>query len=281
MVWTGERSSAIMIPLKKCYDTYMIQILLHSSKTMRTPEAASAPLGTPALLKQASRLVELYRNVSPITLQTIMKVSTNKAAEVEQLLATWTDEPACQAPAIDSFVGDIYSGLQVQSWSEADRRYAHQHLLILSGLYGGLRACDGAMPYRLEMGYKLPNGTSLYTFWGKQLASLLPASTSIIINLSAVEYTKALLPHVDLPVITPKFLTVSPKTGEPTFVTVHTKITRGAFARWLIQHQVQDTADLPKFADLGYHYDKTSSTPEQPVYVCQTFEGLGLSVRLT
>ena len=28
-------------------------------------------------------------------------------------------------------------------------------------------------------------------------------------------------------------------------------------------------------------YDAAASTPEQPVYVCQEFGGLGLSVRLT
>lgn len=257
-----------------------VQILLHSSKTMRIPGEHNAPLGTPALLPQAEELVALWRQASVSDIQSLMKVSEKKAHEVKRLFAVWLADPSKQVPAIDAFVGDIYSGLQAQSWSAEDRAYAHKHLLILSGLYGGLRACDGVLPYRLEMGYKLPDGRNMYTFWSDAIASLVPTETTSIVNLSAVEYTKALLPYVDLPVITPKFLTISQKTGEPTFVTVHTKIARGAFARWLIQNRIEDISKLSEFSDLGYHYDVTESTPEQPVFVCEEFGGIGMSVRL-
>jgi len=131
------------------------------------------------------------------------------------------------------------------------------------------------------MGYKLPDGTSMYTFWGNRITALLPVETDAIINLSAVEYTKAILPYTSLPVVTPKFLTVSPKTGEPTFVTVHAKIARGAFARWLIQNRIEDITQLPDFSDLGYVYEKSLSTPDEPAFVCKEFKGIGLSVRLT
>ena len=248
---------------------------------MRTPSARQAPLGSPVLLSQAKELASIWQQTSVADIQSLMKVSEKKAHEVKDLFDNWFANPTTQTPAIDAFIGDIYSGLRVQSWSDEDRSYAHQHLLILSGLYGGLRACDGVMPYRLEMGYKLPDVRTMYQFWNDTVASLLPGDTTQIINLSAVEYTKAVLPYTDLPVITPKFLTVSPKTGQPTFVTVHAKIARGAFARWLIQERVQDVSQLRDFADLGYRYDPTISTPEQPVFVCQEFGGLGLSVRLT
>lgn len=258
-----------------------MQILLHSSKTMRVPDHRRAPLGVPHLLAQAKELAEIWRGASPANIQSLMKVSDKKAVEVANLYSTWSSDIDTQVPAIDAFTGDIYSGLQVQTWSDEDRAYAHQHLLILSGLYGGLRACDGVMPYRLEMGYKLPDGRNMYQFWGDSVASLFPPDTDYILNLSAVEYTKALLPYTNLPVITPKFLTISPKTGQPTFVTVHTKIARGAFARWMIQNRIEDVAWSKDFAELGYKYDATASTSEQPVFVCEEFGGLGLSVRLT
>lgn len=246
---------------------------------MRLPDGRQMPLGSPTLLSQAEKLVDVWREASVEDIQSHMKVSERKAHEVKRLFAAWLTDSTMQIPAIDAFIGDIYSGLQVQSWSFKDRSYAHHHLLILSGLYGGLRACDGIMPYRLEMGYKLPDGRNMYQFWGNTIASLVPPETTAIMNLSAVEYTKALLPYIDVPIITPKFLTVSPKTSQPTFVTVHTKIARGAFARWLIQNQIQDTSKLSDFSDLGYCYDAANSTLEQPVFICNTFGGLGLSVR--
>lgn len=246
---------------------------------MRIPAEPRPPLGAPQLLAQAIQLAALWRQTSSDEIASHMKISDKKAAEVQQLYNNWSTKAGVQVSAIDAFVGDIYSGLQVQTWSAEDRAYAHAHLLILSGLYGGLRACDGVLPYRLEMGYKLPDGRSMYTFWGNTVASLLPADATYIINLSAVEYTRAILPHTDLPVITPKFLTVSSKTGEPTFVTVHTKIARGAFARRLIQNRIEDIAKLPEFSELGYRYDATTSTSEQPVFVCEEFGGIGLSAQ--
>lgn len=257
----------------------MLQILLHSSKTMAVSDRHS-PLATPIFLKEAGNLVRIFQELSIVELAKLMRISSAKAAEVKKLYAAWSALQESQSPAIDAFKGDIYSGLQVVSWSEADRTYAQEHLVILSGLYGALKACDGIMPYRLEMAYKLPDGESLYSFWGNRLTRVIDPKTTCVVNLSAVEYTKALLPHVDKPVITPKFMTVDPRTGEPAFVVVHAKIARGAFARWLIQERIEDSGDITAFADLGYIYDAHLSTPEQPVFVCKAFQGIGLSVRI-
>jgi cytoplasmic iron level regulating protein YaaA (DUF328/UPF0246 family) len=259
----------------------MIQILLHSSKTMRIPKTPITPLGVPQLIDEATGLANLYKQVSPAELAKIMQISQSKAVGVQKMYTNWTADKSSQTPAIDVFVGDIYSGLQVQSWNKTDRAYAHEHLVILSGLYGALRACDGIMPYRLEMAYKLPDGGSLYEFWGPKIASKLPAAMSQIVNLSSVEYTKAVLPYVEVPVVTPKFMTISSETGEPVFVTVHAKVARGAFARWMVQHQIEDSNDLKRFTDLNYSYDATLSSATQPVFVCKDFGGIGLSVRLT
>lgn len=247
---------------------------------MRSPSRVMQPLGTPRFLAEAVQLVQEYRRLGVDQIAKLMTVSPKKADEVTRLYDEWS-ATGTQVPAIDAFVGDIYSGLQVQRWNDADREYAHEHLLILSGLYGALRACDGLRPYRLEMGYKLPSGASLYSFWQSKLAASIPNDTKTIINLSAVEYTRALLPHTDLSVVTPKFMTVSPKTGESAFVTVHAKIARGAFAKWLVVNRIDSAELLPEFNELGYEYDGSLSTKNQPVFVAQKFEGLGLSVRLS
>lgn len=250
---------------------------------MRSTLDEAQPYQQPQLLTEAKELAKYLASLEVAQITQTMKLSGKKAAETEIVLKSWSSDAAYTRPAIDAFLGDIYSGLRVQSFSPADRAYANEHLLILSGLYGGLRALDSVAPYRLEMGYKLPDEPyrNLYTFWGDKIAKLLPSGTSLIVNLSAVEYTKALLPYLDMPVVAPKFLTVSAKTGEPTFVTVHAKIARGAFAHWLIANRVQDVARLREFSELGYRYDVSSSTPDIPVFICDEFGGLGLSVRLS
>lgn len=250
-------------------------ILMHSSKTMRVPSAGTRPTGTPVLLDRAVELVERLRALTPEQLAKAMAISADLAARTKSQYAEWTPEPV--ACAAETFVGDIYSGLQVDSFGPADRRYADAHLRILSGLYGIVRPFDGIAPYRLEMGYRLP-GLNLYQFWGSLIAEQLPA-TGRIVNLAAAEYSRTVTRYVDADrVVTPKFLTVDAKTGEPRFVVVHAKIARGAFARWLV---TQRADDLSKFDDIGYAYDERLSGDREPVFVCAEFGGKGLSVRLT
>jgi cytoplasmic iron level regulating protein YaaA (DUF328/UPF0246 family) len=276
----------------------MYTILLHSSKTARTPASNAATRGEKqlcALHGEAVILDEYLKSLSPDQIKKAMLVSDAMARKTHVLIGNWSSTDAT-LPTIDLFLGDIYSGLQAQTFTARDREYANSHLFILSGLYGVLRALDEIQPYRLEMGYKLPGNahdpsqhdiTSLYKFWGDKIAQQLPKNQDII-NLSAVEYTKAVFPYLknvdglkDIKIITPKFLTVSPKTGEPTFVTVHAKIARGAFARWLIQNRIEDLLKLKEFNDIGYIYNEELSTPNHPVFVAQEFKGIGLSIRLS
>lgn len=260
----------------------MLTILLHSSKTMRPVADRPLPYQRPQLLDQAQELVQHVQSMSPVNISKTMHVTPLLADSTKQLMDAWTPRSDGSRPAIDAFLGDIYSGLQVQSLTAIDRTYANDHLVILSGLYGALKALDSIHPYRMEMGYKLTSPyESLYEFWGNRIARALP-DTTLIINVSAIEYTKAVLPYVPtMPVITPKFLTINQKTKRPTFVTVHTKIARGAFAHWLITHKISDPADLSNFNELNYVFDPVLSTPDQPVFVCSSFGGIGLSVRLT
>jgi uncharacterized protein len=259
-------------------------ILMHSSKTMRPPTSTGEPGGVPVLLDQAEELVAYLRTVPPEQLAQIMSLSADLAARTREQYAQWSAKPERQTPAAATFVGDIYSGLRVGSFTTADRAYADEHLRILSGLYGILRPFDGISPYRLEMGYRLPPGrySNLYRFWGASIAEQLPTHGPVV-NLAANEYAKAVIPHVAAErVVTPRFLTVDPESGQPKFVVVHAKIARGAFARWLVTNRVTDPVDpIRRFDDLGYRYDTASSTPREPTFVCHEFGGKGLSVRLT
>ena len=67
------------------------------------------------------------------------------------------------------FKGDVYQGLDIDSFQKKILDFAQKHLRILSGLYGILKPLDVIEPYRLEMGTKLKtkNGSDLYDFWGK------------------------------------------------------------------------------------------------------------------
>ncbi len=250
---------------------------------MKISSPGNDNLQPPELLEKVKPLASYLKTLSPAQLQKIMKLSPSLAKKTHELIAEWTSEPEKQSIALDSFIGDIYSGLQAPTFTSSDREYAHKTLRILSGLYGIIRPLDGISPYRLEMGYKFPDApfSNLYKYWGKSIAETLP-TTGPIINLASDEFSDTVTPFVEPSrIIAPKFLTISPKTGEPTFVVIHAKITRGAFAHWLIKSRTSQIEDLKKFTDLGYEYDEKLSTPNSPVFVCKEFGGKGLSMKKT
>lgn len=234
-------------------------------------------LRQPVLLQQAKELATYLQTLSAPELKKIMHLSELLSKKTHQLLADWNDQPSKQSLALDSFVGDIYRGLRASELSQADRDYADKHLYILSGLYGCIRPYDGISPYRLELMYKLPRYRSLYEFWGSRVAECLPKEGPIV-NVSSVEYAKVVQPYLDSRrVVSPEFLTVDSKTGEPTFFAVHAKVARGAFARWMIQNRIEAVEKIKEFNDLNYVYDPKRSTHDKPTFVCKTFGGLGLT----
>ncbi len=257
-----------------------LTILLHSSKTM-VPVEPSRELTTPLFEDRAEDLTDYLQELTIEQYQKTMHISAKLAAEVEEVYLYRLEQP--RSAAAEMFRGDIYSGLRALEWNDAEKDFAQKHLKILSGLYGVLRPFDGIQPYRLELGYRLPDEPykDLYNFWGDQIAESLP-SDGPIINVTSDEYAKVVLPFLDPSrIITPVFLTQKAPDKEPIFVVVHAKIARGAYARWLIKRGQPTVDGLEKFDDLGYTFSAERSTPSQPVYICEEFGGIGLSQRLT
>jgi cytoplasmic iron level regulating protein YaaA (DUF328/UPF0246 family) len=256
-------------------------ILIHSSKTMKPTPASGFELSKPEFLKEATEVAEYLKSLNNKQIQSAMQVSAKLSTEISKIINGWSAVKN-QGAAMFSFRGDVYSGLQVNDFSDSDISYANEHLRILSGLYGILRPLDSIAPYRLEMGYKLPKTkfSNLYKYWGDKLANSLPAGQPII-NLTSAEYGKAVLPNLkSSEIIAPQFLSWDAKSKTYKTVAVHSKIARGAFAHWLIKHKLKDAGSLSKFIELSYQYDSNLSTELQPVFKCKIFGGKGLSVRL-
>lgn len=259
-----------------------MQVIIHSSKTMRKDARSAFDLSTPRLINKSIELINYLKSLDIDQIAKSMKLSKELANKTIALIDSWTIDPKLQVPAAESFIGDIYSGLSANKWSQKDWQYANKHLFIISGLYGFLRPSDGIYPYRLEMGYKFanPKYSNIYSFWGSEIADLIPKN-DIILNLTSVEYSKSFKKYLNNQLfIEPKFLSVNPKTLKPVVVAVHSKIARGNMASWIIQNRVEDINKIKDYNNLGYDYVKDLSTPNVPTFVCEKFGGIGLSIRL-
>ncbi len=221
----------------------------------------------PAYLAEAQALITRARQYSSEDIASLMKVSAKIAdlnvERFEQWHTPFTPDNAKQA--VLAFKGDVYTGLDAQSFSEADFDFAQAHLRILSGLYGLLRPLDLMQAYRLEMGRKIDNdrGKNLYEFWGDRIAEGLNAqleclNSRYLINLASNEYFKSVkLKALQAEVITPEFKDY--KNGQYKIMGVYAKKARGMLSRYVIQNQITDPDGMKAFNQDGYAFNEAMS----------------------
>src|SRR4026209_2106533 len=102
-------------------------VLIHTSKTMRSSPSGSPATSAPVLLDKARELAAYVQTLTARQLSKVMALSAPLAAKTHELFASWNTDPDQQEPAVQSFLGDIYSGLQVGSFTAADRTHADRH----------------------------------------------------------------------------------------------------------------------------------------------------------
>ena len=238
-----------------------------------------SPLATqrftqPALLEKSHQLIDVARDLSPAQISSLMGISDKlahlNADRFNQWQPPFSLENARQA--ILAFKGDVYTGLQAETFSDDDFDFAQQHLRMLSGLYGLLRPLDLMQPYRLEMGIKLANpaGKDLYGFWGDLLTEKLNEAIAeqgddVLINLASDEYFKAIKPKkLNAELIKPVFL--DEKNGKFKVISFYAKKARGLMSRYVIQNRLTNPAQLKKFDVDGYFLDGAESSENEMVF---------------
>ncbi len=172
--------------------------------------------------------------------------------------------------ALLAFKGDVYTKIEVDSFTKEDFEFAQEHLRILSGLYGLLKPMDLIQPYRLEMGTRLENkkGKNLYEFWDKKIAKAIneAAGDKVIVNLASQEYFKAVdLKTVKSPIITIHFKEY--KNDNYQVIGFFAKQARGMMVDYAIKNRITDPSELKLFNIEGYEFSETLSDKGNWVFV--------------
>lgn len=221
----------------------------------------------PDFLSESQSLIDILRDYSPQQISELMGISDKLAGLNAARYAEWEPPFSLEnaKPAAQAFQGDVYTGLEAETFSDADNRFAQQHLRILSGLYGLLRPLDLIQAYRLEMGTKLPNqsGKDLYAYWKPTLTKALDdaiaqSGSKALVNLASNEYFKAVdAQKLDARIITPVFK--DEKNGTFKIISFYAKKARGLMSAWIINQKINDPAELKAFNVAGYRFDAASS----------------------
>lgn len=228
----------------------------------------------PDYLDDSAELIHRMREFSALDIAELMKVSSKIAELNFDRFEAWnkkfTEKNAKQA--VLAFKGDVYTGLDAESFTARDFKFAQTHFRILSGLYGLLRPLDLMQPYRLEMGTRLSNerGKNLYEFWGSEVtdglnAQLKKTKSEHLINLASNEYFKAVKPkELKGEIITPAFKEF--KNGDYKMIGIYAKKARGLLSRYIIQNQLSDIEDIKSFDAEGYKFNNKASTGNNWVF---------------
>ena len=250
-------------------------VLLNSSKTLEFQQKPHVSKHTvPEHAKDADLLVKELRKLSKSEFSKLMKTSEKLTKLNIERFASWKSHKkgSNMKQALLAFRGDIYSGMDVDSYKIKDFEFAQNHVRILSGLYGILRPLDLMQPYRLEMAAKLTTtrGKDMYQFWGTKInesvSKLLKREKSgVLVNLCSMEYFKSTKPaSLNAKIITPLFKEY--RDGSYRFVTLYAKKARGMMCNYIIRNRLKAVNDLKSFNVEGYRFNKKLSSDNAWVF---------------
>ena len=249
-------------------------LVLSPSKTMTLEKHQYPDFTLPVLLEQSLELAEKLKKLRPGQIAKLMGIS-NKLAQLnwqryQDFTTPFNPDNAWQA--LLAFKGDVYSGLDAETFSDADLTFSQDHIRILSGLYGVLKPLDLMQAYRLEMGTKFAIGGSknLYQFWNSRVTESLnydlkDREHGVLVNLASDEYFKVIQPKI----LQAQILKISfkeNKNGAYKVIAIHAKRARGLMANFVVKNRLDNAKDLKSFDSEGYEFNKALSSTEELVF---------------
>lgn len=254
-------------------------LLISPAKTLDFSSSKLKEHSTPRLLDQSEILVGNLKKKSKNSLKKLMNVSDNIAMlNVERYQTYNTPFTLKNAKqSILAFKGDVYTGMDTDSFDQGDYAFAQNHIRILSGLYGLLKPLDLMQPYRLEMGTKLRNkrGKNLYDFWKGRITDLInsdakDSGSKTVINLASQEYFKSVKTQkLESALINVSFKEL--RNDNYKVVSFSAKRARGMMCHFATKHKITEPTDLKGFDYANYVFNEKLSKEGEWVFTRDIF----------
>jgi cytoplasmic iron level regulating protein YaaA (DUF328/UPF0246 family) len=249
-------------------------IVISPAKTLKTDIAPIENSTFPEFLEQSAILAKKLKKFTVEELSLLLKVSPKIAHLNYERYNQWRIPYKKEegSNALLTFRGEVYNGIDADSYSIEELDYAQRHLRILSGLYGILRPLDVILPYRLEMSTKLKTKDfkNLYDFWDNIITEslsnvLIKTGNDILINLASEEYFKSInKKKLNARVITPVFK--DEKNGTFKVISIYAKKARGKMTSYILKNKLSDPEKLKLFDDEGYYFNENLSVKDTLVF---------------
>ena len=249
-------------------------ILLSCAKTMSDVSKVKVPFITlPRFQKEASEVALRMSQFSVEELERLLRVNSKIAVENYKRYQAFHAEDTRELPALLAYTGIVFKRLNPKDFSEADFRYAQDHLRLTSFCYGLLRPLDAIRPYRLEGDVKLPEqgDQTMFSYCQSRLTyeflEEIKAHGGILCNLASDEM-RGLFDwkriEKEVTVITPEFHVW--KNGKLATVVVYTKMSRGEMTRFILKNRIESPQDLKSFQWEGFEFNERLSDDRKLIF---------------
>lgn len=251
-----------------------MMIYISCAKTMTAQSKLQVPFTTqPYFIDEARQNVMDISQFSMEELGRLLKINSKLAAENYFRYHNFFSSEDKGLPAILSYTGMVFKRLAVKDFSDDDFRYAQEHLLITSFLYGLLRPLDVIKNYRLEGDVRLPErgNVSMFDYWKPVLTDFFIAEIKkqggVLINLASNEM-KDLFDWKrvcrEVRVITPDFQVY--KNGKLSTVVIYAKMCRGEMTRFILKNRIENPEQIKSFEWEGFCYNENESSGDHFVF---------------
>lgn len=233
-------------------------IIISPSKTMKP--TSIHPKTQPMFKQQTNQIHNWLNGLSLKDLMNYYNVSETLATNTMNHIKLFG---TMNYSAIYSYQGTQYHYIDMNSYSQSELTYIEKNVMILSGMYGLLRAFDGISLYRMPMHLSF-QGESLYTFWKLSIKEYL--GTQEVINLCSDEYGVLLQKELKNTTSIVFYLDSTCKRKAPS---MEAKMMRGLMLKEIIHHQLKSKEMIKKIKVGGYSYNISHSTDEIYAFVKQ------------
>lgn len=245
------------------------------AKTMANTTKTDLPQTTlPVFQKYAERNAMAVSLFSKEELKSLLNVNDKIAAENYLRYHNFMSEDNKLLPAILSYTGMVFKHIKPETFNEDDWKYAAEHLLITSFLYGLLRPTDTIRNYRLEGDVRLDinDGKTMFDFWKPLLTNyfidLINRNGGVLFNLASSEMKNLFdwkRVEKNTKVITPEFYVE--KQGKLKTVVVYAKMCRGEMTNFILKNRIENAEELKNFEWEGFHFNADLSNDNTFIFV--------------
>ncbi len=184
------------------------------------------------------KIIEEINKLSEDEIKSALKINDNIYKDVDSFYKNITKEPFYKSIY-------LYNGLSFRqiekSFTKEEQEYLNKNLLILSALYGPIKAFDLISPYRLDMNVKIKiDGNNLKKYW-KDIYNSYFLKDEVIFNLASDEFSN-LIDRDKVKIIDFEFF--MRKDGKLKSHSTTSKKARGLMLDFCIKNNINSVEDL-------------------------------------